>query len=385
MTVSNVTIDGATILSVPAMGTDGEYDGGNNVGGLIGITQYGMDVQGCTVMNATVTGYAKVGGMFGGVCNQNQTGATNHTVYQNNKVENTDVIQSVTNAYEASLPTTIGEMYGELFGSALPATNTATGVTVSLATPVWDPAVTEPVAAVDGIYTSKTPAQLNYLLQNIKQSDYVKPGVVINIDTDIDFTGTDWTPVRLRANLDTGYSLTFDFNGHTLYGLQAPFFEQFEGVIKNLTVSGAHITSTTSANGYYGVVACNHYGTLNNVHVVDSTIDCQGTNRSVGGITGQYSSGSATNCSVTNLVINNATDWKAGGLFGTMLRDGQTDRSLTDCTATGVTITDYSGDAGGAILGRAVNINLTLTGCSATDCNPSALVGKNVDSTITEN
>ncbi|MDE6276750.1 MAG: hypothetical protein K2M06_01430 [Muribaculaceae bacterium] len=130
VTVSGVTIDGATILSVPAMGADGEYDGGNNVGGLIGITQYGMDVQNCTVKGASVTGYAKVGGMFGGVCNMNQSGATNHTVYENNKVEDTSVTQSLTNAYESSVPATIGEIYGQLFGSALPASNTATGVTV---------------------------------------------------------------------------------------------------------------------------------------------------------------------------------------------------------------------------------------------------------------
>ena len=131
VTIANVTVDGATILSVPAKGANGAFDGGNNVGGLVGVTQYGMDVTGCTVKNSTITGYAKVGGMFGLCCNQNQSGNTNHTVYENNKVENTQVIQSLTNAYEASVPTTIGEICGLLSGSALPASNTTSEVTVT--------------------------------------------------------------------------------------------------------------------------------------------------------------------------------------------------------------------------------------------------------------
>ena len=131
VTIANVTVDGATILSVPAKGANGEFDGGNNVGGLVGVTQYGMDVTGCTVKNSTITGYAKVGGMFGLCCNLNLSGDSNHTVYENNKVENCQVIQSLTNAYESSIPTTIGEICGLLSTAALPASNTTSDVTVT--------------------------------------------------------------------------------------------------------------------------------------------------------------------------------------------------------------------------------------------------------------
>ncbi|MDE6127379.1 MAG: hypothetical protein K2G30_10550, partial [Muribaculaceae bacterium] len=103
----------------------------NNVGGLVGVTQYGMDVTGCTVKNSTITGYEKVGGMFGLLCNLNQSGNTNHTVYENNKVENCQVTQSLTNAYQTSVPTTIGEFYGMLNGAALPDSNTTSEVTVT--------------------------------------------------------------------------------------------------------------------------------------------------------------------------------------------------------------------------------------------------------------
>ena len=131
VTISDVTIDGATVTSVPAKGTNGEFDGGNNVGGLVGITQYGMEVKGCTVKNSTITGYAKVGGMFGLCCNLNQSGASNHTVYENNSVSNTTVKQSLVNAYEAQTPSTIGAICGQLSGSTLPESNTAIDVTVT--------------------------------------------------------------------------------------------------------------------------------------------------------------------------------------------------------------------------------------------------------------
>ncbi len=131
VTISNVTVDGANVLSVPAKGANGEFDGGNNVGGLVGIVQYGVDITGCTVKNSTITGYAKVGGFIGLCCNLNQSGGTNHTVYENNKVEKCQVIQSLTNPYESSVPTTIGEFYGQLRGPALPASNTTSDVTVT--------------------------------------------------------------------------------------------------------------------------------------------------------------------------------------------------------------------------------------------------------------
>ncbi|MDE6612719.1 MAG: hypothetical protein K2K22_09195, partial [Muribaculaceae bacterium] len=131
-TVENVTVDGATVLSVPAADASGEFDGGNNVGGLIGITQFGIVVKDCTVRNSTVTGYAKVGGMLGMACytEGSTIGSVNTTVYENNKVENTTVKQSLENAYESSVPTTIGAFAGLVSKGTLPESNTTAGVEV---------------------------------------------------------------------------------------------------------------------------------------------------------------------------------------------------------------------------------------------------------------
>ena len=126
-TIENVTVDGAAVLSVPAVDASGVFDGGNNVGGLIGITQFGIVVKDCTVRNSTVTGYAKVGGMFGLAC---YGAGGNVTIYENNKVENTTVKQSLENAYESSIPTTIGAFAGQVASGTLPESNTTLGVEV---------------------------------------------------------------------------------------------------------------------------------------------------------------------------------------------------------------------------------------------------------------
>lgn len=240
--------------------------------------------------------------------------------------------------------------------------------------PVWNGTET-PVTPVGNLWNATTPEELAYILKHITQSDYYKAGTTIEVNSDMDFSGNDWTPIRLRANLDTGYTLTFDFKGHTLSGLNAAFFDQFEGTIKNVTFKNCTISTTTNVNEYVGVIACNFYGTLSNVHVENCTINCDKVDRSAGGICGQYSSGNASDCSVSNITINKAQGYKAGGMFGSVNNDGMKVRTFTNCTATGVNITDYTGNYGGGLIGRVYGCQLTLTGCSATDCTPSALYG----------
>ncbi len=253
--------------------------------------------------------------------------------------------------------------------------------------PKFDPEVTEEVTPVNGVYTIENPAQYNYVLQNLKQADY-RSGLTINVMTDMDFTGADYTPVTFKSNSDTGYSLTFDFNGHTIHGLTTPLFNWVNGVVKNLNIEGSNVSTTNDSSNYMGLVANRMYGTLDNVTVSNSVLNLVDVTdgKSAGGLVGFYASGNSKDCTVKNVTINNATSgWKVGGMFGTMNADGPANRSLTNCTAIDVTITDYTGSYGGAILGRAVDITLTMTGCSETGCTPSKLYGVTVNSTVTEN
>ena len=249
--------------------------------------------------------------------------------------------------------------------------------------PKWD-GTQEEVTPEDGVYTANTPAQLAYLVNNLKGADALT-AKTINITSDMDFSGQDWTSNTITANLDTGATFTFDFNGHTISGLNKAFFDRFVGNIKNVTFVNCNIEGTTNENGFSGVVCNNLYGTLENVKVENSTITCTGIGRSVGAIAGQYTSGNATDCAVSEITINKATDYKAGGMFGSVNQESNP-RVFTNLSASNVTINDDNGSYVGALIGRVYGCNLTLTGCSVTNSNPSALYGATAGGgTVTEN
>ncbi len=247
---------------------------------------------------------------------------------------------------------------------------------------VWD-GTQEEVAPVDGNYVVTNPQQLAYLMNKLKSTDMVR-GMTLTIDADMDFGGLPWTSNTIKSNLDTGKSLTIDGNGHTLSGLSACFMNEFNGVMQNITFSNCNITGTTDANGFIGVACTNMYGTLTNVNVENCTITCTGTNRSVGGICGQYSSGNASGCTVSGITIKNGGDYKAGGMFGSVNQESPV-RTFTNLTAANVTIEDPNGQYQGALIGRVYGCQLTLSGCSAVACDPSALYGAALGgATVTE-
>ena len=67
-TIDNVTVENVTITAVPAF--DGTtYDNGDKVGGIAGLIGQQAYIKGCTVKNATFTGYRDMGGIVG--CTQN--------------------------------------------------------------------------------------------------------------------------------------------------------------------------------------------------------------------------------------------------------------------------------------------------------------------------
>ncbi len=240
---------------------------------------------------------------------------------------------------------------------------------------VWDGTSTATVEKVDGVYTISTPAEYIGFLQNVNYNQ-IKQGDKVVVTADMDFGGHNYTRNKIWANQDTGYSLTFDFEGHTISGLVAPLVDDLCATVNNVTFSNCNITGTTNANGYIGILSNNFRGSLNNVNIENCTITCTGTGRSVGGICGQYSSGvSATNCTVKNLTIKDANTYKAGGLFGSVNQE-TVNRTFTNLTAENVTI-EASADntTQGAIMGRAYGVNITFNNVSQVNCTPSVLCG----------
>ena len=189
-----------------------------------------------------------------------------------------------------------------------------------------------------------------------------KTDINITLDTNIDLTGKDWTPIG--TDYDNSYKGTFDGGGHTIKGLTVTTNDQFVGLfgyldkagtVKNVVMEGIQITSNhVLMSGNTGGVVGYSWGTIENCSVSGSV---SGTN-CVGGVVGSQKAGSITGCSSSAIVKGTRyVGGVAGEKWGTM----------TACYATGnVTLEINSPQdlSGGGVVG--LNGGSTVLACYAT-------------------
>ena len=190
-----------------------------------------------------------------------------------------------------------------------------------------------------------------------------KSDINITLDTDIDLTGKDWTPIG--TDYDNSYKGTFDGGGHTITGLTFTTNDEFAGLfgwlnragtVKNVVMEGVQITSNQIYGGSIGGVVGFSWGTIENCSVSGSV---SGTVY-VGGVVGAQIGGSITGCS-SSATVKGTVD--VGGVAG------QTNSSatLTACYATGnvtIEINPAKNIAGGSLVG--MNAGSSLLACYAT-------------------
>ena len=190
-----------------------------------------------------------------------------------------------------------------------------------------------------------------------------KSDINITIDTDIDLTGKDWTPIG--TDYDNSYKGTFDGGGHTITGLTFTTNDEYAGLfgwlnragtVKNVVMEGVQITSHQIYGGSIGGVVGSGWGTIENCSVSGSV---SGTVY-VGGVVGAQIGGSITGCS-SSATVKGTVD--VGGVAG------QTNSSatLTACYATGnvtIEINPAKNIAGGSLVG--MNAGSSLLACYAT-------------------
>ena len=190
-----------------------------------------------------------------------------------------------------------------------------------------------------------------------------KTDINITIDTDIDLTGKDWTPIG--TDYDNSYKGTFDGGGHTITGLTFTTNDEYAGLfgwlnragtVKNVVMEGVQITSNQIYGGSIGGVVGYSWGTIENCSVSGSV---SGTVY-VGGVVGAQIDGSITGCS-SSATVKGTVD--VGGVAG------QTNSSatLTACYATGnvtIEINPAKNIAGGSLVG--MNAGSSLLACYAT-------------------
>ena len=212
----------------------------------------------------------------------------------------------------------------------------------------------------DGTYTVTSADGLMNVAELVNGG---KSDINITLDTDIDLTGKDWTPIG--TDYDNSYKGTFDGGGHTITGLTFTTNDEFAGLfgwlnragsVKNVVMEGVQITSNQIYGGSIGGVVGYGWGTIENCSVSGSV---SGTVY-VGGVVGVQIGGSITGCS-SSATVKGTVD--VGGVAG------QTNSSatLTACYATGNVIIEMDPKkniAGGSLVG--MNAGSSLLACYAT-------------------
>ena len=212
-----------------------------------------------------------------------------------------------------------------------------------------------------------------------------KSDINITLDTDIDLTGKDWTPIG--TDYDNSYKGTFDGGGHTITGLTFTTNDKYAGLfgylnragtVKNVVMKDVQITNNRSWSAFAGGVAGYSWGTIENCSVSGSV---SGTVY-VGGVVGAQIDGSITGCS-SSATVKGTID--VGGVAG------QTNSSatLTACYATGnviIEIDPVRNIAGGGLVGFNggngllacyATGNVTSTGSSTGNVHIFGLLGDN--------
>ena len=212
----------------------------------------------------------------------------------------------------------------------------------------------------DGSYTVTSADGLMNIAELVNGG---KTDINITLDTDIDLTGKDWTPIG--TDYDNSYKGTFDGGGHTITGLTFTTNDEYAGLfgrlnragtVKNVVMEGVQITSNQIDGGSIGGVVGSSWGTIENCSVSGSV---SGTVY-VGGVVGVQIGGSITGCS-SSATVKGMVD--VGGVAG------QTNSSatLTACYATGnviIEINPKKNIAGGSLVG--MNAGSSLLACYAT-------------------
>ena len=162
-----------------------------------------------------------------------------------------------------------------------------------------------------------------YQLQAIKDTE---TGKYFKLVADFDLSGSSWTSINGEDNL----VVYLDGNGKTISRLNKPLFSFFNGTVSNLTLANMELTVT---GNYYGFLC--------------RTID-KGT-------------AAFTHVSIQNCSLSTADKGTFGAFVGRVDVDC-TALTLTDCSATDITINGAGHYAGGLI--ALVNVaNVTIQRC----------------------
>ena len=179
----------------------------------------------------------------------------------------------------------------------------------------------------DGSYTVTS---ADGLMNIAKLVNGGKSDINITLDTDIDLTGKDWTPIG--TDYDNSYKGTFDGGGHTITGLTFTTNDEYAGLfgwlnragtVKNVVMEGVQITSHQIYGGSIGGVAgqTNSSATLTACYATGNVIIEMAPKKNIagGGLVGMNAGSSLLACYATGNVTSTGSSTgyvHIGGFLG---------------------------------------------------------------------
>ncbi len=337
----NVVIDNVHVVNSTVSSTAQK---GIRIGGLVGAS-FLHDGAKLTVTNSSVTGslikaYHNVGGLVGTLYNYDTMDTWTLT---GNTVADTVIVYGSGNAKHANALATNG---GTFANPEIP-NNSVENVTI---------------VAADKLTTISTAEELIAFEKAVNGGDNYA-GKTVVLMADIDLNNVAWTPIGQTGA--TEFKGVFNGNGHTISNLNINNIDESancatglfgwieshgdEGVtVKNLTIDGA----TVKGHHYVGVIVGYVYGTIENCHVNNATVECTSANADANGDKAGLIAGyvgedaSITGCTGADSAISAGRD--AGQIVG-----AAKPACVTGCSATNVTVT-ANGTSTGANIREAV-------------------------------
>lgn len=156
---------------------------------------------------------------------------------------------------------------------------------------------------------------------------------------DVDLAGVNWTPL--------GGLVSLDGNSKTINNIGAPVFDDLNGAVSNLTISGAKVSSANTV----GILAntVNNSATVSEVTVRNSQLASTATEagKYVGGLVGVVAAASTfVDCHIEGLTLTGpSAEVYVGGAFGYINYDARGEEAITRCSVKSSTLTasNYSG------------------------------------------
>ena len=187
----------------------------------------------------------------------------------------------------------------------------------------------------NGVYHIVSRDGLLYFAEKVNKYNNKLSGKTVLLDSDLDMSGIDFTPIGKTVANYPGYSFAgvFDGQNHTISNLKASsndpnhaaagLFGTLLGTVKNVNLTNVEITSTHYAGGVAGYLGSNTGAKVLNCTVNGGTITSTpeliegkyDNGDKVGGIAGYIVYGETIDgCSVSNVTIKGYRD--LGGILG---------------------------------------------------------------------